>query len=213
MYCGFTQRAARPARSGRASASAGARWRTAPPAPVRQFAEADGAAVHRELKRPGVTLAPLCDEYRGHHPEGYGCSAFCEQCRRWVGRLSPVSHQRCASGATASVMPRASGCASTIPANRPTAPRPDGDCRRRGLLREGAEKYVLMSGCDFPGTTNYPAGAGWVNDGACAVAGDGGPNRWLSCSHPRVGYRLTLSDAGLPLSKNGCLSQRTSRVP
>ncbi|MCE6949669.1 hypothetical protein LAZ29_01810 [Cereibacter sphaeroides] len=87
-----------------------------PPAPGRQFAEADWAAVHRELKRPGVTLALLWDEYRGQHPDGYGTLAFCEHYRRWVGRLSPVSHQRCASGATASVMPRASGCSSITPA-------------------------------------------------------------------------------------------------
>ena len=43
-----------------------------PPAKGRQFAEADWAAVHRELKRPGVTLALLWDEYRGRHPDGYG---------------------------------------------------------------------------------------------------------------------------------------------
>ena len=69
-----------------------------PPAPGRQFAEADWAAVHRELKRPGVTLALLWDEYRGQHPEGYGYSAFCEHYRRWVGRLSPVMRQRHAAG-------------------------------------------------------------------------------------------------------------------
>ena len=54
-----------------------------PPAKDRQFAEADWAAVHRELKRPGVTLALLWDEYRGRHPDGYGYSAFCEHYRRW----------------------------------------------------------------------------------------------------------------------------------
>ena len=43
-------------------------------------------------------------------------------------------------------------------------------------------------------------------------AGDVSSNRWLSCSHPRVGYRLTIFDAGLPLSKNGYLSHRTPRV-
>lgn len=70
-----------------------------PPAKGRQFAEADWAAVHRELKRPGVTLALLWDEYRGqHHPDGYGYSAFCEHYRRWVGRLSPVMRQRHAAG-------------------------------------------------------------------------------------------------------------------
>ena len=69
-----------------------------PPAKGRQFAEPDWAAVHRELKRPGVTLALLWDEYRGQHPDGYGYSAFCEHYRRWTGRLSPVMRQRHAAG-------------------------------------------------------------------------------------------------------------------
>jgi transposase len=69
-----------------------------PPAKDRQFAEADWAAVHLELKRPGVTLALLWDEYRGRHPDGYGYSAFCEHYRRWAGRLSPVMRQRHAAG-------------------------------------------------------------------------------------------------------------------
>lgn len=90
-----------------------------PPPPAskdRQFVAPDWAAVHRELKRPGVTLALLWDEYRGQHPDGYAYSAFCEHYRRWAGRLSPVSHQRCACSATASVMSRASGCSWTTPA-------------------------------------------------------------------------------------------------
>jgi transposase len=70
-----------------------------PPSKGRQLAEPDWAAIHRELKRPGVTLALLWDEYRGqHHPDGYGYSAFCEHYRRWVGRLSPVMRQRHAAG-------------------------------------------------------------------------------------------------------------------
>ena len=69
-----------------------------PPAKGRQFAEPDWAEVHRELKRPGVTLALLWDEYRGGHPEGYGYSAFCEHYRHWSRRLSPVMRQRHAAG-------------------------------------------------------------------------------------------------------------------
>ena len=69
-----------------------------PPSKGRQFAEPDWAAVHRELKRPGVTLALLWDEYRGQHPDGYGYSAFCEHYRSWAGRLSPVMRQRHAAG-------------------------------------------------------------------------------------------------------------------
>lgn len=69
-----------------------------PPAKGRQFVEPDWAATHRELKRPGVTLALLWDEYRGQHPDGYGYSAFCEHYRRWTGRLSPVMRQRHVAG-------------------------------------------------------------------------------------------------------------------
>jgi len=69
-----------------------------PPAQSRLFTEADWAEIHRELKRPGVTLALLWDEYRSQHPDGYGYSAFCEHYRRWVGRLSPVMRRRHAAG-------------------------------------------------------------------------------------------------------------------
>jgi transposase len=33
--------------------------------------------IHAELRRRGVTLALLWEEYRGHHPDGYGYSRFC----------------------------------------------------------------------------------------------------------------------------------------
>ena len=36
------------------------------------------ASIHRELKRPGVTLLLLWEEYRGRHPDGLGYSLFCE---------------------------------------------------------------------------------------------------------------------------------------
>ncbi len=78
-----------------------------PPSKGRRIPEPDWAEIHRELKRPGVTLALLWDEYRGQHSDGYGYSAFCEHSRRWAGRL----RRSCASA-----MPRASGCSSTIPA-------------------------------------------------------------------------------------------------
>lgn len=71
-----------------------------PPASAkeREFTEPNWALVHRELKRPGVTLALLWDEYRGQHPSGYGYSAFCIHYRRWAERLSPVMRQRHAAG-------------------------------------------------------------------------------------------------------------------
>jgi transposase len=69
-----------------------------PPPKDRQFAEVDWAVIHRETKRPGVTLSLLWDEYRGQHPDGYGYSAFCLRYRRWAERLSPVMRQRHVAG-------------------------------------------------------------------------------------------------------------------
>ena len=54
-------------------------------------AQPDWPAIHRELKRPGVTLSLLWEEYRAVHPVGYGYSRFCDLHRRWTGRLTPVA--------------------------------------------------------------------------------------------------------------------------
>src|SRR5947209_13417155 len=53
----------------------------------------DWAAVHRELRRPGVTLQLLWEEHRAVYPEGYGYSRFCELYRVWEARLSPTMRQ------------------------------------------------------------------------------------------------------------------------
>jgi transposase len=53
----------------------------------------DWPMIHRELKRKGVTLQLLWEEYRGVHPTGYGLSWFCDLYRQWAGRLSPTMRQ------------------------------------------------------------------------------------------------------------------------
>jgi transposase len=53
----------------------------------------DWAAVHRELRRSGVTLQLLWEEYRSTYPEGYGYSRYCDLMRAWEGRLSPTMRQ------------------------------------------------------------------------------------------------------------------------
>jgi len=55
----------------------------------------DWAAVHRELRRPNVTLALLWEEYRGGAggSDGFGYSWFCQLYREWVGRLKPTLRQ------------------------------------------------------------------------------------------------------------------------
>src|SRR5436305_1262163 len=59
----------------------------------RRKAEPDWAHVHHELRRPGVTLMLLWEEYRQREPEGYGYSRWCELYRAWEGRLSPTMRQ------------------------------------------------------------------------------------------------------------------------
>ena len=55
----------------------------------------DWAQVHRELRRPNVTLALLWEEYRGGtgSRDGFGYSWFCDLYREWVGRLKPTLRQ------------------------------------------------------------------------------------------------------------------------
>ena len=65
----------------------------------RGLAEPNWAAVHRDLRRKGVTLSLVWEEYRANHPgDGYGYSRFCELYRRWEGRLSPVMRQHHVAG-------------------------------------------------------------------------------------------------------------------
>src|SRR6056297_3137204 len=47
----------------------------------------DCAYLHTELKRKGVTLILLWEEYLGEHPQGYRYSQFCELYRRWARKL------------------------------------------------------------------------------------------------------------------------------
>ena len=58
----------------------------------------DWPMIHRELRRTGVTLSLLWEEYRAVHADGYGYSLFCELYRRWEGRLTPVMRQHHVAG-------------------------------------------------------------------------------------------------------------------
>ena len=51
-----------------------------------------------ELKKPGVTMAILWEEYRTIHPQGYGYSRFCDLLRGFQRRLSPTMRQEHVAG-------------------------------------------------------------------------------------------------------------------
>jgi len=61
--------------------------------PAEQRPVPDWAWVHRELRRPNVTLALLWEEYRAAAPDGFGYSWFCDLYREWAGRLKPTLRQ------------------------------------------------------------------------------------------------------------------------
>jgi transposase len=69
-----------------------------PAAPGRERAAPDLVWIHQELKRPGVTLHLLWEEYRVAHEDGYGYSQFCEIYRRWARRLKPSMRQQHRAG-------------------------------------------------------------------------------------------------------------------
>jgi transposase len=69
----------------------------------RRRPEPDWAALARELKRPGVTMTILWEEYREVQAEGYGYSRFCDLLRGFERRLTPVMRQHHLAGEKAFV--------------------------------------------------------------------------------------------------------------
>ena len=51
------------------------------------------AEIHRDLKRPSVTLQLLWHEYREQHSNGFAYSRFCDLYRAWEKRVSPTMRQ------------------------------------------------------------------------------------------------------------------------
>jgi len=78
---------------------AGLEARLFPPAEAgRELVPPDLVWIHQELKRVGVTLHLLWEEYREVYPQGYGYSQFCELYRRWAGKLKPSMRQHHRAG-------------------------------------------------------------------------------------------------------------------
>lgn len=73
-----------------------------PPAPggdSDQRVKPDFSHVHTELRRKGVTLFLLWEEYREAHPNGYQYSWFCEHYRHYASTVDVVMRQHHRAGA------------------------------------------------------------------------------------------------------------------
>jgi transposase len=104
-----------------------------PPAarPPRGRPVPDWAELQAELRRKGVTLALLWQEYRAQHPDGYHYSQFCAHYQRWLKTLEPVLRQQYVAGEKLFV----DYAGQTVPIRD----------RQTGLLR-AAQIFVAVSG-------------------------------------------------------------------
>jgi transposase len=64
----------------------------------RKLPEPDWPSQIREMKRSGVTLQILWEEYRQIHPDGYQYSRFCDLYRAFEKRVSPTMRQHHVAG-------------------------------------------------------------------------------------------------------------------
>src|ERR1700733_10330476 len=71
---------------------------TVPGAPAVARDAVDWAKVHEELKRRGVTLLLLWQEYRWRDQHGYGYSRFCDLYGEWRRRISATMRQAHVAG-------------------------------------------------------------------------------------------------------------------
>src|SRR5277367_2118700 len=65
---------------------------------ARRYVEPDWPTLAREMKRPGVNLSVLFEEYRRVHPDGYAYSRYCQLYRAFERRLSPTMRQTHVAG-------------------------------------------------------------------------------------------------------------------
>ncbi|UYM15945.1 IS21 family transposase [Endozoicomonas euniceicola] len=69
-----------------------------PPASKRQLALPAWSEIHQELRKPGVTLMVLWQEYKTNHPDGYQYSWFSDRYREWRTHLDVVMRQNHIAG-------------------------------------------------------------------------------------------------------------------
>jgi transposase len=115
---------------------------------ARHYAEPDWAVVARELKRPGVNLMILWEEYRAAHADGYAYSRYCQLFREFERRLSPSMRQTHVAGDKAKLrLDRSAQAPSVRPAH--------GGKTLRNCTRP-AERPQRRSSCQMPALPSPP---------------------------------------------------------
>jgi len=153
------------------------RARLYPPPRPRSSArrEPDYAELHQELKRPGVTLQLLWEEYRAHAGEAaYRYSAYCEKYRAWAKKLKRSMRQLHPAGERLFV----DYAGQTVPVVDATT----GEIRRAQIFVAvlGASNYTYAC------ATWKQTAADWVGAIIATLAFIGGVPRLLVPDQPRA---------------------------
>lgn len=142
-------------------------------------AEPDYAALHQELKRPGVTLQLLWEEYRSSAGQrAYRYSAYCEKYRAWAKRLKRSMRQVHPGGERLFV----DYAGQTVPVVDATS----GEIRR-------AQVFVAVLGASnytYACATWQQTAADWVGAIIAALEFIGGVPRLLVPDQPRAVWAL-----------------------
>lgn len=145
-----------------------------PPSSVKR-PEPSWANIHMELKRRGVTLLLLWEEYKAEHPDGLQYSSFCDHYRTYVGKLKPSMRQTHLAGEKAFI----DYAGQTLPIQDP----------RSGEVRE-AQIFVAVLGASnytFAEATWTQGLPDWIGSHVRAFAFFGGAPHLLVPDNLRSG--------------------------
>ncbi len=135
---------------------------------VRRYVEPDWAALVREMKRPGVNLMILWEEYQKVHPEGYGYSRFCELYRASRGGCRRPCARRGTTNRPTGISPNTEALITAVLAHRPHPEQGFRNCM--GVLRlfrgiEAARAETVCSHALEIGARSYQSVASILKHG------------------------------------------------
>jgi transposase len=135
----------------------------------------DWPRLHAELRRPGVTLLLLWEEYRAGQPDGYGYSRFCDLYREWRAGISPTMRQTHVAGERLFV----DYAGQTVPITDPLS----GDVRHAQIFVAalGASNYTYIEARWTQGL------ADWIGCHVNMLAFFDGVTRQIVCDNLKAG--------------------------
>jgi transposase len=139
----------------------------------------DFGHVHAELRRRGVTLVLLWEEYRAAYPDGYGYSRFCDLYDEWRRGVTATMRQTHAAGDKLFV----DFAGDTVPIFDAIA----GEIRPAKIFVAvmGASNYTFAEACASEALPD------WIGAHVKALAFLGGVPRAIVCDNLKAGVTAT----------------------